>query len=585
MRSFTGCWTCRLRRKKCDERQPVCDGCSSLQITCHYGSDKPEWMDGGARQEQMVASIKREVRDQAYRRREGRAANISIQNDGFIIQPSVNPNLDAAAVSEHSSSSSPTNNGETGTSSSRETPQMISPDRATDLTYISSDIGGQLPNNQPCSVLLWFYIEHLLPFLFPFYRPCPLRGGRSWILEMMISSPVVRQATLCQSSYFYSLARETSQCSVIWDTVLEQTRSAFDILSQALRVIDGEDINDHLRGAVRIMASIMQVQRFEITVLSFDNCQAHLDAALALFKQLLESPGPIVSARVNFEDVMERLGPSSWMLPTSCIQVPSAEQAALRFSSALLILDDIIASTVHQEKPRLSEHHRSLLDSSCTSEPPIDLESVVGCQNWALLSISETASLSHWKHQSNRSGTLDVIDLVQRATTIRDSLEANLRALENAPVPPPDACDNLFTVFIAGEPARPVRQTPLVTRVWAHAALLYLSIVVSGWQPANVTVRHHVGCIIDILAHELSPQALIRTMAWPLCVAGCLAESAQEGRIRDLVDGLRPHSVFGSTRKALEVMEGVWRSRGAIDAGNFDLSMCFGGQGNLVLLV
>jgi hypothetical protein len=118
---------------------------------------------------------------------------------------------------------------------------------------------------------------HLLPFLFPFYRPSLLEGGRAWILEMMISSPVVRQATLCQSSYFFSLTRGTANRDVVWETVLTQTRDAFGVLRQALQVIDGPGITEHLHGAVRIMTSIMQVQRFEIAILSFSNCQAHLD--------------------------------------------------------------------------------------------------------------------------------------------------------------------------------------------------------------------------------------------------------------------------------------------------------------------
>ena len=30
-RSRLGCWTCRLRRKKCDERRPACANCDSLE--------------------------------------------------------------------------------------------------------------------------------------------------------------------------------------------------------------------------------------------------------------------------------------------------------------------------------------------------------------------------------------------------------------------------------------------------------------------------------------------------------------------------------------------------------------------------
>src|SRR4051794_34348167 len=77
-KSFNGCWTCKLRRKKCDEQHPVCDNCSSLHIVCHYHDEKPEWMDGGVKQEEMSERLKREVKENAiYRRRGERAVNIN----------------------------------------------------------------------------------------------------------------------------------------------------------------------------------------------------------------------------------------------------------------------------------------------------------------------------------------------------------------------------------------------------------------------------------------------------------------------------------------------------------------------------
>jgi hypothetical protein len=63
LRSKQGCWTCRLRRKKCDEKHPVCSTCESLVITCYgYGEQKPDWMDSGEREKAMVNSIKKIVK-------------------------------------------------------------------------------------------------------------------------------------------------------------------------------------------------------------------------------------------------------------------------------------------------------------------------------------------------------------------------------------------------------------------------------------------------------------------------------------------------------------------------------------------
>ncbi|KAL1896609.1 DNA-binding transcriptional regulator ume6 [Sporothrix stenoceras] len=40
-RSRTGCYTCRLRRKKCDEGAPLCTACKHLGLTCEY--KRPHW--------------------------------------------------------------------------------------------------------------------------------------------------------------------------------------------------------------------------------------------------------------------------------------------------------------------------------------------------------------------------------------------------------------------------------------------------------------------------------------------------------------------------------------------------------------
>ena len=128
---------------------------------------------------------------------------------------------------------------------------------------------------------------------------------------------------------FLLFAQKRTNHDVNWETVLTQTRETFELLRQSLQVIDGSSLTEHLHGAVRIMASIMQVQRFEIAVLSFDNCQVHLNAALALFKQLLDSPGIVgMEHSSSFNAIINRLGPLTWILPAKDVKVPSAEQAA-----------------------------------------------------------------------------------------------------------------------------------------------------------------------------------------------------------------------------------------------------------------
>ncbi|KAI1750638.1 fungal-specific transcription factor domain-containing protein [Xylaria castorea] len=561
IRSFNGCWTCRLRRKKCDERRPVCETCASLHITCHFGQEKPEWMDGGARQEQTAARFKQEVKDNAHRRREGR---------GDMPGDSIGTTGTTADVA-------PSNGTNTEPDSRSSTMQRTSGGNSH-CPLSRKDVQGGIRLGQSDTILLMFYLENVLPFLFPFYRPSIVRGGRAWILEMMINSPVVCQATLCLSPYFFSLAQGTANDDVLWERVLTRTRDAFVMLSQALQIINSSGIAGHLHGAVRIMASIVQLQRFEIAVLSLGNCEAHHNAALALFEQLLESVGPaeLTEPCASFDAVLDRLGAAS---PSEeFLHIPSAEQAAFLFSSTLLVFDDIVASTILLERPRLYEYHKGLLGNTNGTEPRIDLEGILGCQNWVLLHIGEISALDAWKQQCKRLGSLDVMELVRQATVIKCSLEAQLTQLETEPVTIATDCESVLDILTADDSSRPgatKNQTSLVTRVWAHASFLYLFVVVSGWQPANSEVRHHVSRIIELLSSHISQPSLLRTVTWPFSVAGCLAEPMQEAHFRAMTERLKPPSVFGTVHKAFEMMENVWRRRNAEDDATRDLATCF----------
>lgn len=69
-RSTHGCWTCRLRKKKCDENHPSCFRCTSLRIACGGYGPMPYWMDRGDLQRgqaryktHVIAQIKSAMRE------------------------------------------------------------------------------------------------------------------------------------------------------------------------------------------------------------------------------------------------------------------------------------------------------------------------------------------------------------------------------------------------------------------------------------------------------------------------------------------------------------------------------------------
>lgn len=42
LKSRRGCWTCKRRKKKCDEVQPTCSACERLDLKCEWTSSQSE---------------------------------------------------------------------------------------------------------------------------------------------------------------------------------------------------------------------------------------------------------------------------------------------------------------------------------------------------------------------------------------------------------------------------------------------------------------------------------------------------------------------------------------------------------------
>ncbi|PGH27029.1 hypothetical protein AJ80_01214 [Polytolypa hystricis UAMH7299] len=60
-RSRSGCYTCRLRRKKCDEGSPVCKACKNLKLKCEY--KRPTWWANNDQRSTHKDLIKDAIKD------------------------------------------------------------------------------------------------------------------------------------------------------------------------------------------------------------------------------------------------------------------------------------------------------------------------------------------------------------------------------------------------------------------------------------------------------------------------------------------------------------------------------------------
>ena len=67
LRSKQGCYSCKLRKKKCDEGRPRCLVCESLSITCYGYGPKPDWMKDREKERAVANSLKEIVKHTSRR--------------------------------------------------------------------------------------------------------------------------------------------------------------------------------------------------------------------------------------------------------------------------------------------------------------------------------------------------------------------------------------------------------------------------------------------------------------------------------------------------------------------------------------
>lgn len=73
-RSRTGCWICRLRKKKCSEEKPKCFNCERLNLDCVYSLVRPDFVTDENLRKAKLQEIKictREAKRQSMKKRSG----------------------------------------------------------------------------------------------------------------------------------------------------------------------------------------------------------------------------------------------------------------------------------------------------------------------------------------------------------------------------------------------------------------------------------------------------------------------------------------------------------------------------------
>ncbi|OSS51941.1 hypothetical protein B5807_03634 [Epicoccum nigrum] len=319
--------------------------------------------------------------------------------------------------------------------------------------------------------------------------------------------------------------------------------------------------------------SIIQVIVFEMALGNSAPWDTHFPAAITLFEDIMAASAARSTYRgqsqSRFASVLLGIEDPMWTNPSPSNHIWSASQTGFRFCAGLLIFIDIIASTSLGKAPQLLRYHSDVLAKSddglpAVGEAEIRLSGIFGCYNRIAESIAEISSLSSWK--SALGSDLQDTQGSHRFHNVTLALENSLHDIQQ----------NLAARATSSESAVPAL-------IWGFAADIYRVIAAEGWQLANPSIRANVAQIMNLL--DSVPSNQLRTMAWPICIAGCFAEKHEESFFSALFLRSNRAESFGALRDAQGLVEKAWRSRDELCERSFDFASGSATLGPRTLLV
>ncbi|KAJ9326036.1 transcriptional regulator family: Fungal Specific TF [Paecilomyces variotii] len=595
-RSAQGCWTCRLRRKKCDEATPVCFSCDSRNIRCHGYGQRPEWMDGGERERAELARIKQCVKKNRRQKRlrsqqlhsaaspqtpplTGSDQHITEGNDNRNVSrvtktgPDRREDLSPTVSHPPESPLDPSSHNADGNYNGEYLsliPEVNTPNCPAKLSLPArSPSQHHLPQSvlPPLRILhhretelLMHYLDHVFHLQFRFHSPSVRTGGRGWLLWLLIRTGPLYHAALSLSALHQHVIlhrKENADSSGTWNRLSPTLHELNEYHGRTLQELQiclqtSQMDTDHpdLGRQVEILACGVQLISFQLFQGGVSDWQMHVNAVAALISSIEDHRQSQLEHSPDGEEPHTSADPFS---------APSPEEAALHFLSAVVIWFDIAACVSTGTAPRLLHHHPSLLGSG-----RIDLANVMGCRSWAMETIGQIAALSAWKQELVTDGRgVSIWELVEKGKSIQSRLESEIGALEAETV----------TEYQRNS-TRAVQSA--ITYAFACGALVYLHVTVSGAYPSLPEIKSSVSQTLSALYNVVQvsndPQS-IRGVVWPLCVAGCMVDLEtglqEEYRhlILDMGDDARE---FGNTSTVLSVMEKCWEMRQTHPKGDGD---------------
>ena len=415
-------------------------------------------------------------------------------------------------------------------------------------------------SNETNDFLTSLYLDTVFPCLFPWYRPQTLAGGRSWLLTVLKTNQAAFHAAISVSAYYFTrlLARDAvntlrTPCEQhVWDIWASHMDLSMQLIRQHLSDTNTGRGRQQIFDRTHVLDGIVHLLIFEASLAKTGDWNLH--------SVLLSMQRPSI-----FDG--NYLGYHVW----------SADQTSFQFSTAVLIYADIIASVCTRRVPELRYCHDALIACSSTpatqSDQRIHMEDYFGSYGWAFILIGDIAALDTRKFAAESYDASNTEELVILGQELETRLYHGLESL--GPIP--------ASRKIPGKISQS-DQHALVTKLWLHAGLIYLSTVMQRWQPTDPVICTNVHAALE-LVKDLTSNIEVRCPVWPLCVAGCMVEDGYKLEFRRIMSELPPLQSFGPNKEVVNIVEAAWHRRGQFEGNPPSLVDYFRYRGSTILLI
>ncbi|PYI05717.1 hypothetical protein BO78DRAFT_139587 [Aspergillus sclerotiicarbonarius CBS 121057] len=586
-RSRSGCFTCRLRRKKCDENRPACTTCTNLGLKCNY--QPPRWWGTNEQRLLQRDRIKGRIRQTKIMEKEGNLQKYrdqitalvkkaqettlsgtpppeSMEQSSVLDQPlptpvSPSPNqseaqqgagsMDVDLFPTQASSTLCTPEPESVPQLSIQSPPQTPTFNCLALPTYSGPGPSQAPPPTP-----------RLPFrtLTRQVSDAPQPTSQQFFGSLDGGCPVGtdNQRHLLES--VRNLVSVGDSSRLLLDHFIDNVlRTVFPILevrpAPHLHISEILSLMQNNRAYLRCCLSVAAIHLKNSWSLDDQMDHAIMEHRYAAISRLLDRGSDQIqnlnatlglvfyhSFVATSDDHLSDIpwnhhfkGVSNLVKKLDCSPSP--------LNVALIAWIDIIGATMLGTTPQFSHTHRQRHTTGIRS----GLQHVMGCDDRIMYLISEIACLEAlWIE-----GSIKEKDLYQHVCVLNEQInwtEATDLVVVN-PYQPNGAVN-------------PDKLAVIVTALFRLAARLYVHSILPTFDSHDATVMSWITRMCEILQYiPAGPMGFDRCLAWPLFIAGLYSVPSSQFRrtLTERVAALGFLGKFGSIGRMYRVLKEVWR--------------------------